>query len=267
MPSSVDFNDKTAAFLHWFRDLPGATFSDAVQIADLRCRGAGRGMVATQDIPADTTLFTIPRCAIINTETSGLKQQVPALFESQGDQDDQQALDSWSSLILVMMYEYLLGNQSKWKPYMDILPDKFDTPMFWSDEELSQLQASACLNKIGKASAEEMFRSRLLPAIRGNAGVFRSSGEWSDGDLIQLAHRMGSTIMAYAFDLESDDHQEQSNDDGDDSDSWIEDREGKLMMGMVAMADILNADAEFNNPAAFTDLAGVCSGEEQTYES
>lgn len=166
---------------------------------------------------------------------------MPGLFESQGDEDDQQALDSWGSLILIMMYEYLLGNQSKWKPYMDILPETFDTPMFWSDEELSQLQASATLTKIGKASAEEMFRSRLVPAIRSNPAIFRSSGAHSDEDLIRLAHRMGSTIMAYAFDLESDNEEED-----DESDSWIEDRDGKLMMGMVAMADILNADAEFN---------------------
>ncbi|KAG6006950.1 hypothetical protein E4U21_006569 [Claviceps maximensis] len=269
MPSS-DFNDKSAAFLHWFKDLPGATFSDVVQIVDLRSRGAGRGMVAAQDIPSDTTLFTIPRCAIINAETSALRDQVPTLFESQGDQDDQQALDSWSSLILVLMYEYLLGDQSKWKPYMDILPDTFDTPMFWSDEELSQLQASATLNKIGKASAEEMFRSRLLPAIRSHAAVFRSSGEWSDGDLIQLAHRMGSTIMAYAFDLESDERQEEDGGDGDgDSDGWIEDREGKSMMGMVAMADILNADAEFNahvnhgeHELTVTTLRDIKAGEE-----
>ncbi|KAG5997748.1 hypothetical protein E4U54_002319 [Claviceps lovelessii] len=268
MPS-FDFYNKTAAFLQWFKDLPGATFSDAIQIVDLRSRGAGRGMVATQDISADTTLFTIPRRAIINAETSGLRDQVPALFESQGDQDDQQALDSWSSLILIMMYEYLLGDQSRWKPYMDILPDTFDTPMFWSDEELSQLQASATLNKIGKASAEDMFRTRLLPAIRSNAAVFRSSAEWSDADLIQLAHRMGSTIMAYAFDLESDDRQEQGDGDGDDPDGWIEDREGKSMMGMVAMADILNADAEFNahvnhgeHELTVTTLRDIKAGEE-----
>lgn len=186
-------------------------------------------------------MFAIPRSAIISSETCGLKEQVPGLFESHGDEDDEQPLDSWSSLILIMMYEYLLGNRSRWKPYMDILPEAFDTPMFWSGDELAQLQASATVTKIGKASAEAMFRSRLLPAIRGNPTIFHSSGEYSDEDLVRLAHRMGSTVMAYAFDLESDDEG-----DDDESDGWMEDREGKSMMGMVAMADILNADAEFN---------------------
>lgn len=258
--ASDDFTARTAAFLQWFKALPGATFSDAIKIVDLRSRDAGRGIskslchvqmqwplltdtrntVATQDIPADTTLFTIPRKAIINSDTSSLREKLPNLFESQGDEDDEQALDSWSALILIMMYEVLLGDQSKWKPYVDVLPQTFDTPMFWSEEELSQLQASATVNKIGKANAEEMFRTRLLPAIRGNPIIFLSSSDYCDNDLIKLAHRMGSTIMAYAFDLENEDAED------DQSDEWVEDRDGKSMMGMVAMADILNADAEFN---------------------
>lgn len=54
---------------------------------------------------------------------------------------------------------------------------------------------------------------------------------------------MGSTIMSYAFDLEQDmEIPEQLEND----DEWEEDREGKTMLGMVPMADILNADAEFN---------------------
>lgn len=140
-----------------------------------------------------------------------------------------------------MMYEALLGDQSQWKPYIDVLPTSFDTPMFWSEEDLSHLQASATVSKIGKDSAEEMFRSRLLPAIRGHPEVFASSSDLSDEKLIELAHRMGSTIMAYAFDLENEDDEDQDEEDG-----WVEDREEKSMMGMVPMADILNADAEFN---------------------
>lgn len=138
------------------------------------------------------------------------------------------------------MYEHLDGESSAWKPYLDVLPETFDTPMFWSDEELSNLQGSSLLHRIGKADAEAVFRAKLLPTIRSNPGVFRSSGHCSDGDLIQLAHRMGSTIMAYAFDLENDPDEE------NDEDGWVEDREGKSLMGMVPMADILNADAEFN---------------------
>ncbi|RKU40145.1 hypothetical protein DL546_000012, partial [Coniochaeta pulveracea] len=59
--ASQDFDARTQAFLSWFTALPGATFHPSIQITDLRPRNAGRGIVATADIPAETTLFTIPR--------------------------------------------------------------------------------------------------------------------------------------------------------------------------------------------------------------
>ena len=208
--------------------------------------------VALQDIAPETVLFTIPRKAIVNVETSELRQKLPALFEDDdvadddghgdedGDDTKKQQLDSWTSLILIMMYEFLLGDKSAWKPYFDVLPESFDTPMFWSENELRELQASATVGKIGREAADDMFRGTLLPPIRANPDVFAGASERSDEELVMLAHRMGSTIMAYAFDLENDE------DEDEDEDGWVEDREGKAMMGMVPMADIMNADAEFN---------------------
>lgn len=196
--------------------------------------------VALEDIPAETTLFTIPRKGIVNTETSELPKKLPGVFDlDKPDEEDAPGLDSWSSLILVMMYEYLQGEKSQWKSYFDVLPSSFDTPMFWSDNELDQLQSSHMRHKIGKADAEDMFNKTLLPIIRKNVGIFDAENK-NDVELIEIAHRMGSTIMAYAFDLENDEEEEE------EADGWVEDRDGKSMMGMVPMADILNADAEFN---------------------
>ncbi|KAJ3497450.1 hypothetical protein NLG97_g1883 [Lecanicillium saksenae] len=246
------FDELTARFLSWFKQLPGATFSDAIAIQDLRSRKAGRGIVALQDIAPDTVLFTIPRGSIINVETSACARSSPGsspdeagLLSSHGAADDDDPasaqLDSWSALILVLLYEHLRGPSSAWRPYLDVLPGTFATPMFWAPEELGALQASATVGKVGRESAENMFRGILLPVVRANAGVFAGSEALSDEQLVALAHRMGSTIMAYAFDLEPEEEEEEEEEDG-----WVEDRDGKAMMGMVPMADILNADAEFN---------------------
>ncbi|KAL6362391.1 hypothetical protein LRP88_03670 [Fusarium phalaenopsidis] len=261
---SESFNTGSEKFLLWFKSLPGASFSDAIKIVDLRDRNAGR--VALQDIPAETTLFTIPRKGIINVETSELPKKLPDVFDLDkpiDDDDEAPRLDSWSSLILVMMYEYLQGEKSQWKPYFDVLPSSFDTPMFWSENELDQLQASHMRHKIGKADAENMFRKTLLPIIRNNSSVFGGENR-SDDDLVEIAHRMGSTIMSYAFDLENDEDEEE-----EEADGWVEDREGKSMMGMVPMADILNADAEFNahvnheeESLTVTSLRPIKAGEE-----
>lgn len=211
--------------------------------------------VAIRDIPTDETLFTIPRRSIINTDNSDLPRQLPHLFaESNVVDDEEQQLDSWSGLTLVLIYEYLRGESSFWKPYIDLLPSSFETPIFWSDSELSQLQASALPSKIGKDVAEKLFRDQIIPAIRSEPNIFRSSGDYSDEELVQLAHQMGSTIMAYAFDLENDDEDDAEEDD------WAEDREGTLSVGMIPMADMLNADAEFNVSAFYQCLATSSRG-------
>ena len=225
-------------------------------------------IVATRDIEPDTTLFEIPRPGIINVQTSHLPSRLPGIFDKDGqplnDEEGVPKLDSWSSLILVMIYEYLRGAESSWKPYFDVLPEAFNTPMFWSNEEVEELQASPARAKIGKADAEEMFRAHILPVIRSNPDVFSRAESHSDDDLISLAHRMGSTIMAYAFDLENEDGQEEN-----EEEEWVEDRDGKTMMGMVPMADILNADAEFNahinhgdESLTATSLRTIKAGEE-----
>lgn len=200
-------------------------------------------------------LFTIPRAAIINTETSDLAKRIPDVFattipdDTDGEADDEDGEtsgppDNWVSLILVMIYEHLQGEKSRWKPYFDVLPTEFDTLIWWSEKELDWLQASSIVGKIGKDDADSMFRARVLPVIEKNSEVFYPDGSQrlSEDELLLLAHRIGSTIMSYAFDLENDD-----DDAGqDEEEEWVEDREGKILMGMVPMADILNADAEFN---------------------
>jgi SET domain-containing protein 6 len=202
--------------------------------------------VALKDIPEDTTLFTIPRRAIINTETSKLAEKLPGIFDAAEDEDDEdsQSLDSWGSLILVMLYENLQGVASQWKPYFDVLPQTFDTPIFWSENELKELEGT-CLTteKIGKQESDEMLRSMILPIVAKHSRVFYPEGveQLNEEDLLALAHRIGSTIMAYAFDLDNGNEGSDNEEDG-----WVEDNEGKTMLGMVPMADILNANAEFN---------------------
>ncbi|KAK1750158.1 ribosomal lysine N-methyltransferase [Echria macrotheca] len=239
-----EFARQTQSFMQWFRDLPGATFHKDIQMVDLRGHGAGRGIIATADIEPDTVLFTIPRPSIITTTTSSLATHLPSIFsesESEGDPSN----DAWTRLILVLMYEYLRGPSSPWAPYLTLLPASFSTPMFWSDSEIAELQASSVVSKIGRDSAEGMIRSRILPVITSHPSVFFPSGDRpSDDDLVGLAHRCGSAIMAYAFDLDSPDSDSDSDEGAEDG--WAEDRDAQRELGMVPMADMLNADAEFN---------------------
>lgn len=220
-------------------------------------------------------LFTIPRRSIICTENSALPSKIPNVFAAPNEQDEaavdsdedgSDSQDSWTRLILVMMYEYFQGEASQWKPYLDILPTTFNTPMFWTTAELAELQASSVVSRIGAAEADNMIAAKIIPAIRANEDIFFPAGvRQSDEELTSMARNLGSTIMAYAFDLEKD----SDSDDEAEEDEWVEDRDGKTELGMVPMADVLNADADFNahishgaDALTATSLRKIRAGEE-----
>ncbi|GAB7362107.1 hypothetical protein MBLNU230_g2136t1 [Neophaeotheca triangularis] len=235
------FRSASNHFLAWLKR-NGTTISEKIQLADLRGRKAGRGVVALSDIAEDETLFTIPRKSILTAETSGLPSHLKTTFE-----------DSWLSTILAMLYEYQQGGNSAWSPYLEVLPAEFDTPIFWTEDELRYLKGSALPNKIGKQSADATFRDQILPVVRNHQEIFNATG-LTDEDLLKLCHRLASTIMAYAFDLEPTSEQQKEQEDGWEEDS---DAGAPASKGMVPLADMLNADADRNNAKLFYEDEAV----------
>ncbi|PGH03910.1 hypothetical protein AJ80_08612 [Polytolypa hystricis UAMH7299] len=246
-PSVDDFSSLSDAFMHWLKSNPGVRVNPKIKIADLRFQGSGRGVVACDEIAEDEELFAIPHNLILSVQNSSLKSHLD-LAESD--------LDPWLSLILVMVYEYLQSGASRWASYFSVLPTSFDTLMFWTEGELRELQGSAVVNKIGRKDADESILNGLLPLISKNPHLFRlpsavSSYESPEGRqaLLALAHRMGSLIMAYAFDVEKGEDDEEEGQDG-----YVTDDEQQMLpKGMVPLADILNADGERNNARLFQE--------------
>uniref|UniRef100_A0A093XY31 Ribosomal lysine N-methyltransferase 4 n=1 Tax=Talaromyces marneffei PM1 TaxID=1077442 RepID=A0A093XY31_TALMA len=217
-----------------------------IEVRDLRHQGSGRGVVARSNIQEGEDLFHLPHHIVLMVKTSRLNQILA---------DDLKNLGPWLSLVVVMIYEYSLGEQSNWKQYFQVLPSKFDTLMFWSEEEFSQLQASAVVDKVGKRDAEEDIFEKVLPLVRAHPDLFPPiDGVMSYDDdtgaqaLLELAHRMGSLIMAYAFDIEKAEEEESEGEDG-----YLTDDEEQLPKGMVPLADLLNADADRNNARLFQE--------------
>lgn len=200
--------------------------------------------MARSNISEGEELFSIPRTLILAVQNSQLKTLLP---------EDVETLGPWLSLMLVMIYEYLQGNQSRWTPYFRVLPTRFDTLMFWSQSELAELQASAIVDKIGKQGADESILGSIVPIVKANPNLFPPinglssyEGEAGTAALLELAHVMGSLIMAYAFDIEkSEDDDDEPEDENDGY--MTDDEEEQLSKGMVPLADLLNADADRNN--------------------
>ena len=279
MSEDTDFDVASTKFLSWFKAQPEANFHEHLRITDLSKIGRGRGITATKHITAGTDLFTIPRSSIISVDTSELAKALPELFQTKqtnrhlSNMDDEDAEDlprSWLNLILILLREFFHRSTSSWAPYLSILPSdpsKFDTLMFWTEAELSYLQASAIVTKIGQESASSMFKSYVIPVVKQHPNIFLEDGANmpSDDNLLQMCHVVGSSIMSYAFDLQPDDDEE----DDDHEDGWVEDQPKASTMGMVPMADMLNADAEFNahlshgdDALTMTSLRDIEAGEE-----
>lgn len=129
------FYARTSGFLEWLRDRPGTTISCKIEIIDLRAYNAGRGIgkdtssvlfvsifaeaaaVAVEDVEEDEKLFTIAQSDVLTVQNSSLQQVKPQLLG---------CLDSWNSLVLVMIYEDGLGERSKWWNYLQLLPTDLD---------------------------------------------------------------------------------------------------------------------------------------------
>jgi len=203
--------------------------------------------VATEPIAEHELLFRIPRASILSVENSILSREIPASTFA--------LLGPWLSLILVMLYEYYNGSASNWAPYFAVLPTEFNTLMFWSEDELAELQASAVVTKIGKEGADEAFTEQLLPVIEEFAEIVFSGDERAkdkakemrSSENLELMHKMGSLIMAYAFDVEPATPSKEVDEEG----FAEEEEDAALPKGMVPLADMLNADADRCNARLF----------------
>ncbi|KAF9112018.1 hypothetical protein BGX27_004103 [Mortierella sp. AM989] len=215
----------------------GASVSKSISLQDYSSEGAGRGVVASADIKKDEELFLIPRPLLLSPETSELPKKI-----------DLTSLQGWNPLMMCMIYEYCRGDASHWKPYFDILPTEFTTPMFWSSEELLELKGTGVVDKIGRDEAESIFNENLWPLIHASLDIFDIQDK-DKASFLKIFHRMGSLIMAYAF---HDTIPGSGDDDAmDEYDEDEEEEEEKVNVSMVPMADMLNHRTGFNNARLF----------------
>ena len=196
--------------------------------------------VALEDIQEDEELFSIAPSDVLTIQNSSLQRLKPDMLER---------LDAWNSLILVMIYEDGQGKDSAWWQYLAILPSEFDTLIYWSPSELSELQGSAVLDKIGKDDADSSFKKLLLPILQEHSQLFGHHAQ-TFGSLnavpavLEIAHRMATLIMAYGFDLVAEppsDEDEEEEPEGSSQSAY------ELNKGMIPLADLFNADGDLNN--------------------
>lgn len=83
-----------------------------------------------------------PRTKVLSSHSLGALEKLTCILEID------ELEEGWDGLILALMYENSLPD-SKWRPYLDLLPTQLNTPLFWSDEDLSYLKGTSLENRIG----------------------------------------------------------------------------------------------------------------------
>ncbi|KAH3666878.1 hypothetical protein OGAPHI_003327 [Ogataea philodendri] len=233
------FSKSTSGFDHWVRN-HYQHVDENIEIADLRSSGEGRALRATGDIKKDTVLFRLARDHIINVRTAALGKLKLSNIEVL------ESLNQWEALILCLGYEMLLGEESQWSSYLQVLPEKFNSLMFWSDDELAMLKPSNVLTRIGRDQAERMH-ARLVPDMCVRLG----SQKLADFLTLEKFHMVASIIMSYSFDVDDPEDDDVDEEEEEVNEFLAEEHDGLKFDGylksMVPLADTLNSNTNLVN--------------------
>ncbi|KAG0482665.1 hypothetical protein HPP92_010749 [Vanilla planifolia] len=95
----------------------------------------GLGLVAERDMLRNEVVTEVTKKLWIDTDTVAASDIGPVTI----------GVKPWVAVALFLLREKALGAASSWRPYVDILPLETDSPIFWSEEELSQIQGTQLL--------------------------------------------------------------------------------------------------------------------------
>lgn len=93
-------------------------------------------------------------------------------------------LRPWVAVALFLLFEKAKLN-SRWRPYIEILPENLDSPLFWSDEELTELEGTQLLGSIlgYKEYVDSEYGKLVAEVINANPGLFDESAFTPDAFL------------------------------------------------------------------------------------
>ncbi|CCK69715.1 ribosomal lysine N-methyltransferase KNAG_0C06190 [Huiozyma naganishii CBS 8797] len=231
----ANFADSTRAFVEWLQGPAEIVLSPKIKVDDLREVNQGRCVIAIEDIEKDEILFEVPRTTMLNVENCELSKRYPEiknhLVESVGQ---------WEGLIIALLFEWkVVGEKSKWWPYLQVLPKKTDMNqlIYWADDELELLKPSLILERVGADKAKEMFEN-VVDIIN------KSTLKEKDSYILKVTWEnfllVASIIMSYSFDVQ--DYVEEKEGGTDEEEDDNESENVRSLKCMIPLADTLNSN-------------------------
>lgn len=121
------------------------------KIKAMHVPGMRLGAVATTHLDKEDVYLSVPPKLIMDVETASKCDVLGPVFVELMEKFKQG--DDYHQMLFHLMYEKFVRKEtSQWAPYLDSLPSAAQThfPIFWSSEELSELQNSASRESIAQ---------------------------------------------------------------------------------------------------------------------
>ncbi|EYU28796.1 hypothetical protein ABFS82_12G098300 [Erythranthe guttata] len=96
----------------------------------------GLGLVATRDISRNDVVLEVPKRFWINPDAVAASE-IGSICSG---------LKPWISVALFLLREKFKGDESKLKYYIDVLPEGTNSTIYWSEEELLEIQGTQLLS-------------------------------------------------------------------------------------------------------------------------
>ncbi len=158
--------------------------TNAIKVIGLQ-PGAMR-IEAASDVDQGETLATIPKEACITVYTTELTDVLA-----------EEELAGGLGLVIAVWYEKGLGKASKWSEYFASMKDGEYLPIFWSEEELKQLQGTevcGCVDQ-DRLDIEEDYEQHVVPLLEKYPDTFRIVSDTS----VEAFKNAASLVASRAF--------------------------------------------------------------------
>lgn len=123
----------SAKFQNW---IDSKLTSSKIQLGNDLGKGA-RGVVASEDINAGDTIMEIPFDLLMTLNTAS-ESTIGQIFQ-------ERQMSPTMILALHLLHESY-NPESAWKEWFDVIPRTFETPIFWSPEDLAELTGATILS-------------------------------------------------------------------------------------------------------------------------
>ncbi|KAG0543676.1 hypothetical protein BDA96_02G209600 [Sorghum bicolor] len=136
----------------------------------------GLGLVAARDLPRGEVVAEVPKKLWMDADAVAASDIGRACGGGGG------GLRPWVAVALLLLSEVARGADSPWAPYLAILPRQTDSTIFWSEEELLEIQGTQLLSTtVGvKEYVQSEFDSVQAEIISRNKDLFPGSITFDD---------------------------------------------------------------------------------------